>query len=288
MLSIIEPVVIPIPPVQEPVDLDEVLKQSKKDALSDPKYLQEIDRIQSFLSKIKKTNPTDVDFIEQRQGEATTFLDQFYNNLQILEDNMCQYPECFMGVSDDLLQSVRIVDSSVNVPDCDGVVHTLKQGDLIIRYDSGKAGYGYIVKNGSHSSRYKEKFIGSTPDLNFKSLGVDQAARNTDWLFICDNFLSAIAIQHATGVMTIAVPKVDRTLLEEVMHQFPSKKTILFIESTDTPIDAISSLSVAYPINRNGQSWAECRDKCAKNKELNKASEEFKSCLRQSMKTALM
>ena len=221
------------------------------------------------------------------QGEATPFLDQFYNNLQILEDNMCQYPECFMGISDDLLQSVRIVDSSVNVPDCDGVVHTLKQGDLIIRYDSGKAGYGYIVKNGSHSSRYKEKFIGSTADLNFKSIGVDQVARKTDWLFICDNFLSALAIQNATGVMTIAIPKVDSVLLEEVMSQFPSKNTILFIESTDAPNDAITGLTVAYPINRNGQSWAECRDKSEKDKGLNKASEEFKNCLRQSMKTAL-
>ena len=49
MLNIIEPFVVPIPPVQESIDLDEVLKQSKKDALSDPKYLKEIDRIQSFL-----------------------------------------------------------------------------------------------------------------------------------------------------------------------------------------------------------------------------------------------
>lgn len=287
MLNINEPVVVPIPAVHAPIDLDEVLKQSKKEALSDPKHLQEIERIQSFLSNIKKTNPSDVDFIDQMQGEAIPFLDKFYSNLQILEDNMCQYPECFMGIADNLLESVRIVDSNVNVPDSEGVVHTLKQGDLIIRYDSGKAGHGYLVKNGSRSDRYNEKYLGSTPKLNFKTIGEDQGARNNDWLFVCDNFLSALAIHHGTGVMTIAIPKPDRLLVKEVLTKYPNKKAMFFIESTNAAIDSIGGVTVAYPVDRDGQTWAECRDICFKDKEVKQASDEFRNRLRHSMKNAL-
>ncbi|BBL22172.1 hypothetical protein [Acinetobacter radioresistens] len=287
MLNIIDPIVIPIPPYKEPVDLDEVLKQSKKDALSDPKYLNEIDRIHSFLSNIKKTNPNDVDFIEKIQGESVPFLDQLYSNLQVLEDNMCQYPECLMGISDDLLESVRIVDSLVNVSDSVGRVHTLKQGDLIIRYDSGKAGYGYIVKNGSRSSRYEEQHLSSTSDLNYKVIGDNHSTLNNDWLFISDNFISALAIHHATGVMTIAIPRLDSALIEEVLSKYTSKKAMLFIEASDQVADTIAAIKVAYPISRKGQSWAECRDMCLKDFEEKQAMEEFKKLLRHSMKNAL-
>ena len=287
MLNINEPVVVPIPAVYTPTDLDEVLKQSKKEALSDPKHLQEIERIQSFLSNIKKTNPSDVDFIDKMQGEAIPFIDKFYNNLQILEDNMCQYPECFMGIADNLLESVRIVDSNVNVPDSEGVVHTLKQGDLIIRYDSGKAGHGYLVKNGSRSDRYNEKYLGSTPELNFKTIGEDHGARNNDWLFVCDNFLSALAIHHATGVMTIAIPKPDSVLVDEVLSKYPNKKTMFFIKSTNAVIDSIGGIAVAYPVGRDGQTWAECRDICFKDKEVKQAIDEFRNHLRHSMRNAL-
>lgn len=60
--------VIPLPSIQPEIDLDEVLKKSKKEALSDKKYIQEVERISNFLNNIKSSKPSDVDYIDKMQA----------------------------------------------------------------------------------------------------------------------------------------------------------------------------------------------------------------------------
>lgn len=279
--------VIPLPSVQPEIDLDEVLKKSKKEALSDKKYIQEVERISNFLNNIKSSKPSDVDYIDKMQGQNNPFLDSLFENSQILEDNMCQYPECFSGVSGELLQSIRIIDSAVNVPDSEGHAHVLKRGDLIIRYDSGKGNKGYVVKSGMRSSRYKEKYLSSSSELNYQVVGPDNRSLNTDWLFLCDNLISSIAIHDATGVMTVAIPVFDKLLIDEIQKEYSNKKLMWFSDSNHQIDKSNQEVSIALPVGRKGQSWAECRDILNTEHNLKQSIIEFKSMLRTSMKHAL-
>ena len=279
--------VIPLPPIQPEIDLDEVLKKSKKDALSDKKYIQEVERISNFLNNIKSSKPADVDYIDKMQGQNNPFLDSLFENSQILEDNMCQYPECFSGVSGELLQSIRIIDGDVNVPDSEGQVHVLKRGDLIIRYESGKGNKGYIVKSGIRSNRYKEKYLSSSRELNYQLIGLDNRSLNADWLFLCDNLISSIAIHDATGVMTVAIPVFEKSLVDEIQKEFSNIILMWFSDSNHQIDKSNQEVSIALPIGRKGQSWSECRDILNTEHDLKQSIIEFKSMLRTSMKHAL-
>lgn len=287
MNAIIDFQVIPLPSVQPEIDLDEVLKKSKKEALSDQKYIEEVERISKFLNNIKSLKPDDEDYIDRMQGQNNLFLDRLFENSQILEDSMCQYPECFSGVQDELLQSIRIIDNDLNVQDHDGHVHVLKRGDLIIEYDSGKGDKGYIIKSGIHSNRYKEKYLSSTSRPNYKIIGVGNSILNTDWIFLCDNFLSSLAIYNCTGIMTLAIPSLDQLLIDEINKEYPNKKLMLFSDSRQQILIVPQGLSIAIPIERKEESWSECRDNLFKKHDLKQGMIEFKNMLRTTMKHAL-
>lgn len=272
---------------QPEIDLDEVLKKSKKEALSDIKFIKEVERITKFLNNIKSSKTSDPDFIEKMEGDTNPFLENLFDRSQILEDRMCEYSECFFGLSDVLLPSVRIIDDSVNVPDHEGKVHTLQRGDLIIKYQSGEGEAGYIIKSGAYSNRYKEKYLSYSTELNYQLIGQDNCTLNTDWLFLSDNFLSALAIYAATGVTTIAIPAFDQCILGEIKDTYPNKKIMWFSESgQDIPI-AVKGVSIAFPLERKGNSWSECRDLMNKMGDGEQGIKYFKDCLRTSMKHAL-
>lgn len=287
MNTIAESHVIPQPTLKPQIDIDQILKESKEQALSDIKYLKEVDRIKNFLSNVKNTKTSDIDFIDNANAESVPFIDQLFDCSQVLEDNMCQFSDCLWGISDDILSSVRVIDGSANVSDYSGLVYVLKQGDLLVRYDSGVGAVGYLTKSGSRSKRYSEKYISTCENINYKIIGIDNLSLNKDWLFVADNFLSAIAIHHATGVMTIAIPFLDHGLLMQLKDQYSEKRIMIFGDSKDVAGE-IESQGVCFTPSLNKcDGWAALREECFSKSDHKQGLAMFKEHLRQAMRSAM-
>lgn len=274
--------------VQPDIDVEQVLKKSKEEALSEPSFLKELDRIKCFISNVKNTKPTNLDFIDQIQAESVPFIQEIFNYSQILEDTMCQYAECFFGVSGQVLSSIRVVDRQVNVPDIEGLVHVLKQGDLLISYVSGDGVAGYVVKSANYSQRYLEKYISISDSLNYFLIGPDKTSTSSDWLFITSNFLSSLAIYAATEVMTVAVPSLDQGLLCRIADKYPNKKIMVFMDDLQNANVDVERIYFAFkPIDVVEETWVAKRDSCIATFGEKQGLAKFKEHLRQAMRSAL-
>ena len=112
MSIIAETQIIPLPVLKPQINIDQILKESKEQALNDIKYLKEVDRIKNFINNVKNSKTSDLDFIDRVQSESVPFIDQLFDRSQVLEDNMCQYSDCLWGVPDEILPSTGFVASS--------------------------------------------------------------------------------------------------------------------------------------------------------------------------------
>lgn len=288
MNLIFESNVTSIENVQPDIDVEQVLKKSKEEALSEPSFLKELDRIKCFISNVKNSKPTDLDFVDQIQAESVPFIQELFTHSQILEDTMCQYAECFVGVSDQVLSSIRVVDRQVNVPDSEGLVHVLKQGDLLISYVSGGGLAGYMVKSANYSQRYIEKYISVSDSLNYFLIGPDKTSSSSDWLFITSNFLSSLAIHAATDVMTVAVPSLDQGLLSRLADKYPDKKIMVFMDGAQNATFDVERIYFASkPLDVVEETWIAKRDSCIATLGETQGLAKFKEHLRQAMRSAL-
>jgi hypothetical protein len=282
-----ESCVMPHQNLNSQIDIDQVLKKSREQALNDVKYLKEVDRINNFIKNVKNSKTSDIDFIDRVQSESVPFIDQLYDRSQILEDNMCQYSDSLRGITDNILSSVRIVDNGVNVSDLNGMVCVLKQGDLLIKYDSGCGDVGYLIKSGSRSNRYSEKYISNGENLNYKIICNENLALKTDWLFVADNFLSAIAIHHATGVKTVAIPLLNNVILNQLKAEYPDKRIMIFMGSKDVSGEVVPQGIYLTSTFHQGSSWAEYRDECLADADQKQGLATFTESLRQAMRSGM-
>lgn len=269
-----------------PTDIDEILKESRKQALSEEKYLNEVKRIQKFISNLNKNNPNDEGFIDGVAGEPVTDLSVIFNHSQTLENTLCQYPDCFKDISDDLLSCMRVLDSSFNVTDNEGSINYLKQGDIIISYDSGCNEKNYILKSSGFSNRYIENNFGKSKDLNYKIISDSKITDNSKWLFIVDNFVSALAIYQTTGIFTIAIASVSACVLSELELKYPNKKKVIFSDYLSLLNSEESKLAKLVGISK-GEGWACKRDNIFKEYGSEIGLIKFKDYLRAEMKDVL-
>lgn len=269
-------------------ELDEILKKSKTEALSEERYLNEVDRINKFISNIKKNNFNKEDFIEKAKDQKYVHIDTYFGGLKILEYNLCSYYASFSGIPSKMLPLVRVVESNVNVADDKGNVHILKGGDILIRYSSGKGAYGYLHKSGLHSDRYKEKYISLYDNQNYFLFGQSQQQVTTNWIIISDNFLSGLAIYSATDISTISISNpFDLSVLKEIMGCYPDKKILYFVDGVGKKNDEeLGGITYVYSPERIESCWAESRDTLQKNLDHNKTKETFKELLREAIRNA--
>ena len=155
-----------------------------------------------------------------------------------------------------------------------------------MRYDSGNGAVGYLTKSGSRSARYCEKYISNGENLNYKIIGKDHLSLNKDWLFIAVNFLSAIAIHHATGVMTIAIPILNQSLLMQLRDEYPEKRIMVYVDTQDALEGMPQGIYFAVMLNQSN-GWAAFREHCLMNNDQMQGLATFKERLRQAMRSAM-
>lgn len=218
--------------VEEKEPIASILGRSKIEALSDPKHISEMARLGDQINKIKQSKGLSIEQHDQIDCVAKGLsIKALYDQSQVLEDRMCSYASCFRGLSIDQLQGVRIVDERTSVDLGDGVAHVFSKGDLIICYNDNKSEpENWVVKMGADSHKHKESYIGDNLQ-NFKIFGAG-ITDQTKWIGICDNFLSANAIQHATNSTVVAVAK-DSNMgkLKNYLKTLAPKANIVFYRS---------------------------------------------------------
>lgn len=288
---------------------DQLLQESRKASLNDQRHLAEIEKLKDQLGSLKrfkyisqavmadleatKINKTrenimpsehkvnehsvtlqDLERIESE--EQAQNIDWVYDHAQQLESGICSFANSFLGLDDDMLQRVKVVDCKTHVIFKENEESLpaqifLKREDILIKYDDMHSSAPmYVLKRGMTSERYSEEYIGCEDTPNYKLFGGSLAAED-QWVLICTDFLSANAIYHATKIKTLAIPvgACRQSIYATIRNQAPNAM-IGFYETKDLSIrelelpfliqDAQEGIFHAY-LSSTHANWCEWRDK---------------------------
>ncbi|AMW80531.1 hypothetical protein AMD27_16575 (plasmid) [Acinetobacter sp. TGL-Y2] len=229
------------------VSVEEIIIKSKKEALSDEKFINEQLRVQAFIEKgkIKKLSTVSqlgvsVDQqkeVNNKQIETASLkiekfndLEDLYESLPIATRDSCVGLQKYFSPEIRGFKELRTVDRPVSVNNLEGLKFELEKGQYIASYkDSNYSNlptFALITQN--QLGGFNEQSISNKNAVNFKVFN-ELSKDSEKWIFIAADFFSALEINKSTGFKAIAVTNLNgiEVILDEIIRGNPDTNIVI-------------------------------------------------------------